>query len=599
MAMSFARRSLLLTLAVIASTCAIGDALAAEWPEKRRFVLVEPPSQLHLYPPPSSITEESDGSLLVLLYWPITVGSTGEVNRTRLVRIDPDGSQAFLPPFGELDPAGAFPEARIDAEEILLLPDKSILFSRWNAIDRRLPDGSIVRFAGTARYSETTSGDGGPATAADIGLTRGLTQFPDGSIVFGDGQRVRRVALDGIITTIAGTSEWEFGGDGGDGGPATAAQLNGTGDVLPTEDGGFLIAETYNGRVRRVSADGVITTVAGTDKSDIFESFGDGGPATAAGLALPQHLARLPDGTLLIGESQRIRQVAPDGTISTLFELPETHGNREGDFAGRHSDSIEAMEVTREGGIAVILGGLHLGATYLAPRSTRRTLVALRDARASQRRVEVTVDATRACRARLQILRRNRVVAHATRHIAAGRQTIAIDSRFAAAFHDIRVTLRADRGGRHRDTVRLFTSATLPERLVIPTLGSAIEACKRITARRIDCETHVEEDEEDGRNCLVTNSYRLFPSGILFRRPYGRSPPPPAPVRPHPHLDKHLERMALEMSPASPVAHLGRRHRRTSRRHSGYRQSGPSARWSGRTPRSDQPSQFSSGRPRG
>ena len=226
--MSFARRSLLLTLAVIASTCAIGDALAAEWPEKRRFVLVEPPSQLHLYPPPSSITEESDGSLLVLLYWPITVGSTGEVNRTRLVRIDPDGSRAFLPPFGELDPAGAFPEARIDAEEILLLPDKSILFSRWNAIDRRLPDGSIVRFAGTGRYSETTSGDGGPATAADIGLTRGLTQFPDGSIVFGDGQRVRRVAPDGIITTIAGTSEWEFGGDGGDGGPATAAQLNGT-----------------------------------------------------------------------------------------------------------------------------------------------------------------------------------------------------------------------------------------------------------------------------------------------------------------------------------------------------------------------------------
>ena len=165
---------------------------------------------------------------------------------------------------------------------------------------------------------------------------------------------------------------------------------------------------------------------------------------------------------------------------------------------------------------------MHLRATYLAPRSTRRTLVALRDARASQRRVKVTVDATRAGRARLQILRRNRVVAHATRHIAAGRQTIAIDSRFAAAFHDVRVTLRADRGGRHRDTVRLFTSATLPERLVIPTLGSAIEACKRITARRIDCETHVEEDEEDGRNCLVTNSYRLFPSGILFRRPYGR-----------------------------------------------------------------------------
>ena len=67
----------------------------------------------------------------------------------------------------------------------------------------------------------------------------------------------------------------------------------------------------------------MISTVAGTDKSDIFESSGDGGPATAAGVALPQHLARLPDGTLLIGEYDRIRQVSPDGTISTLLELPE------------------------------------------------------------------------------------------------------------------------------------------------------------------------------------------------------------------------------------------------------------------------------------
>ena len=157
--------------------------------------------------------------------------------------------------------------------------------------------------------------------------------------------------------------------------------------------------------------------------------------------------------------------------------------------------------------------------------TTGRTLVALRDARASQRRVEVTVDATRAGRARLQILRRNRVVAHATRQIAAGRQTIAVDRRFAATFHDVRVTLRDDQGGRHSDTVRLFTSATLPERLVIPTLGSGF-TIRSLQAhhhpRRIDCETHVEEDEEDGQNCLDTYAYRLFPSGILFRRPYGR-----------------------------------------------------------------------------
>src|SRR5918992_868572 len=314
-------RLLLVAFVLIGANAAVVSRVsAAEWPAGRQFKLVEPPSPLHLSPPPSAIAEDTDGSLLVLLYWPKTEtddeGSTTEWSRTRLVRIGRDGSRAFLPPFGELDPAGAFPEARVDAEEILPLPDGSILFTRYNAIDRLRPDGSIVRFAGTGRYSAESSGDGGPATAADIGFVHGLSRFPDGTIVFADRFRVRRVASNGIITTIAGTGEY---GSDGDGGPATAARLRSPSDVLPTEDGGFLIADTYDGRVRRVSAHGVISTVAGTSKSDIFESSGDGGPATAAGLALPQHLARLPDGSLLIGESGRIRQVSIDGTISTIF----------------------------------------------------------------------------------------------------------------------------------------------------------------------------------------------------------------------------------------------------------------------------------------
>jgi hypothetical protein len=184
--------------------------------------------------------------------------------------------------------------------------------------------------------------------------------------------------------------------------------LFGPSDVLPTADGGFLIADTYNGRVRRVGPDGVISTVAGTDKSDINESFGDGGPATAAGLALPQHLARLPDGTLLIAETRRIRQVSADGTIRTVFQVPVEPANRWGDFAGRFGATIEAMDVTEEGGIAVILDGDLLRAYYLAPPQTRRTLVGLRDARASHRRVKVTVDATRRGSLRLQVRRHGR-----------------------------------------------------------------------------------------------------------------------------------------------------------------------------------------------
>jgi hypothetical protein len=513
------RRLLVAFLLISASAAVVSHASAAAWPAERQFMLVEPPPRLGLYPPPSSVAEDRDGALLVLVYWPVirkSEHSESERPRTRLVRITPDGSRAFVPPFGQLEPGSRYTRINVE-DEILPLPDGSILFTRYNAIDRLRSDGSIVRFAGTGRYSEDSSGDGGPATAADIGFAAGLSRFPDGSIVFADRHRVRRVASDGIITTVAGSGEFGFGGDGG---PATAARLRGPSDVLTTGDGGFLIADTYNGRVRRVSAHGVISTVAGTDKSDIFESFGDGGPATAAGLALPQHLARLPDGSLLIGERQRIRQVSPDGTISTIFRVQPVHANRLGDFAGRYGETIEAIEVTQEGGIAVILSGFRLRALYLAPRQTRRTLIALRDARASQRRVKVTVDTTARGRLRVQVRRRGKLVADATRRVRSGRQVIGVGGRFAAAYHQVHVTLGADRGG-YRDRMRLFTSAKLPERLVVPALGDYVRACKRIDRRRIDCEIHFPEDEEDGRACLNTSAYRLFPSGLLFTRPYG------------------------------------------------------------------------------
>ena len=507
---------------VAANAGVVSRAAGAEWPEKRQFVLVEPPPPLQISPPASSVAEDPAGALLVLAHWPIartTERSYEQWPRTRLVRIAPDGSRVFVPPFGDLDPAGAFPGARIEAEEILRLPDGSILFTRFNAIDRLRPDGSIVRFAGTGRYSEAPSGDGGPATEADIVSALGLSRFPDGSIVFADGVRVRRVAPDGIITTIAGPAASGSA-------PGGAAMTAGVGlspeDVLATDDGGFLIADSYDGRVRRVSANGVISTVAGTDKSDIFESFGDGGPATAAGLALPRHLARLPDGSLLIGEWQRIRRVSSDGTISTIFQTQPVHANRLGDFAGRYADTIDAMDVTQEGGIAVIVSGFRLRALYLAPRQTRRTLLALRGARVSQRGVKVTVDTTAPGRLQLQVRRRGRLVADATRRVRPGRQAIGVSGPLAAAYHEVRVSLHADRGGGYRDRIRgLFTSAMLPARLVVPALGYVVRACKRIDSRRIDCETHDPEDEEDGRPCLNTHAYRLFPSGLLFTRPYG------------------------------------------------------------------------------
>ena len=115
----------------------------------------------------------------------------------------------------------------------------------------------------------------------------------------------------GVITRVAGTIG--TAGSGGDDGPATDAQLNHSFGVAVTADGGFLIADTFNQVVRKVSAGGVITRVAGTPGTG--GSGGDDGPATDAQLNYPFGVAVTADGGFLIADTlnQVVRKVEPIG----------------------------------------------------------------------------------------------------------------------------------------------------------------------------------------------------------------------------------------------------------------------------------------------
>jgi len=157
-------------------------------------------------------------------------------------------------------------------------------------------------------------GDGGPATASPLSGPHGLAVGPDGSLYIGESGRVRRVSPNGIITTIAGTGT---GGFGGDGGPAIAATLSMAFDLAVGPDGSIYMADTYNHRIRRISPDGMMSTVAGNGQDG---GSGDGGPATSAALSQPVSVAVAPDGTLYIAEwtGGRVRKVSPDGVITTL-----------------------------------------------------------------------------------------------------------------------------------------------------------------------------------------------------------------------------------------------------------------------------------------
>src|SRR5215218_3731188 len=139
-------------------------------------------------------------------------------------------------------------------------------------------------------------GDGGPAVGAQFDAPMGVAVDAAGDVLVADlSNRIRKITPDGLVTTVAGSGIAGFAGDGG---PATNAQLNHPTGVAVDAAGGILIADQRNYRVRRVDTNGTITTVAGTG----FDGYGlgDGGLATQAGLDLPTTLAIDAQGAILI-----------------------------------------------------------------------------------------------------------------------------------------------------------------------------------------------------------------------------------------------------------------------------------------------------------
>ncbi|WP_026310958.1 serine/threonine-protein kinase [Parafrankia elaeagni] len=175
------------------------------------------------------------------------------------------------------------------------------------------PDGTITTIAGTG--TSGFSGDGGPATAAQLDSAEKVAIGPDGSIYIADyeNNRIRKITPDGIINTIAGTGTEGFTGAGG---PATAATLNGPNDVVLADDGTLYIANLGSNTIQKITTDGIIHTVAGNGQKGYS---GDNGPATRAQLSVPS-VTLGPGGEVYIADygNNRVRKVDPNGTITTI-----------------------------------------------------------------------------------------------------------------------------------------------------------------------------------------------------------------------------------------------------------------------------------------
>ncbi len=175
------------------------------------------------------------------------------------------------------------------------------------------PSGIITTYAGTGAVGNL--GDGGPATAAQFYGPSAVATDATGNLYISDqnNNRVRKVNPSGYISAFAGTGVAGFTGDGG---PATNAKLNSPRGLLVDGAGNVYISDNLNNCVREVNTAGIITTIAGYGTSGYS---GDGGPATAATLNGPQGLAIDATGNMYIAESgnQRIRKILTTGIITT------------------------------------------------------------------------------------------------------------------------------------------------------------------------------------------------------------------------------------------------------------------------------------------
>jgi sugar lactone lactonase YvrE len=355
---------------------------------------------------PWSVAADNAGNVFIAdIYLQEPVGGY----RSRILKLSPDGTLTTVagngtPGFsGDGGPATA---AQLEYPTGLTVDGAGNLFiADENVVHKVSPDGNITTVAGRGPNSEPpqldpssdcvagVSGDGGPATQAPLcyansvavdgagnlfivelmGIDLGVSYAvavrkvtPDGTIttvtsaflIWGgqaaidaagnlfvaDGNSLRKISPDRIVTTVAGYGACCYSGDGG---PATSAQLNTPHGIGVDGASNLFIADEYNHNIRRVSPDGIITTVAGGPLSvHCLDFSGDSGPAISAQLCYPYNLTVDGAGNVFVADTYRVRRISPDGTITAVA------GNGTSGYSGDGGPAIDA-QLTYAAGVAV------------------------------------------------------------------------------------------------------------------------------------------------------------------------------------------------------------------------------------------------------
>ena len=263
---------------------------------------------------PDGITFDTAGNLYI-----------AEVAASKVARIGPDGKFSVLAgtgAAGEGPIGGPAKNALLSTPRSLVADARGDLFfsdNLANVVYAITADGTLLVVAGQV-FNPGYSGDNGPSLRATLRAPFGIAFDKAGNLLIADKDSnvIRRVAGDLTITTFAGTGVRGFSGDNG---AATSATLSGPQGIAIDANGDLLICDRFNNRIRMITPDGTITTIAGDGRS---LTTGDGGPATQASLNGPFNLTLDAAGNIYVLEASGavLRRIDTSGTISTIAGTP-------------------------------------------------------------------------------------------------------------------------------------------------------------------------------------------------------------------------------------------------------------------------------------
>ena len=298
---------------------------------------------------PRSVAVAPDGTVYI---------ADSDIHRIR--RVDPSGAISTFAGTGEdcfppdaCGDGGRATAARLrEPFDLALGPDGSLYVADGvlHRIRRIGPDGTIRNVTGTNESGPAV--EGVPAGAAQYDGPRGIAVGADGSLYIGDrvNNRIRKLGTDGLVRTVAGDGTHGISGEGQ---VATSVRVAEPQGLSVGPDGSLYFCDMLDGVgnehpvVRRIGADGIVTTIAGNGTT--CATCGDTGLATAAGLRAPRGTALGPDGSLYLASTTGhvIRRVAPamPGVGPASFLLPSEDGRQafRFDARGRHLATLDGL----------------------------------------------------------------------------------------------------------------------------------------------------------------------------------------------------------------------------------------------------------------